>query len=58
MARVIDTNVIMSAIQTASNNLLPEDHEDDCPVKVGASSTCVWPVSVCVPDDFEIPDGL
>jgi hypothetical protein len=40
------------AVRVASAQLAVSDHDDDCPVRHGASADCVWPLSVCVPRDF------
>jgi len=37
-----------------SDLLLPDQHMPGCPVKEGASSTCVAPAVCCVFDDFQI----
>ena len=35
-------------VQDANARVKPENHHTDCPVKHGASATCVWPIAVCV----------
>jgi hypothetical protein len=37
-----------------SELLLPEQHMEDCPVRQGASVTCVAPAVCCVFDEFEV----
>lgn len=36
-------------LRTENAKLEPHQHVEDCPVRHGASSTCVWPLAVCVP---------
>jgi hypothetical protein len=43
------------AIARAHMRMRPEDHHDECPVRHGASADCVWPLAVCVPDDWTDP---
>ena len=41
----------------ASDSLAADEHLDDCPVRHGASVTCVWPIAVCVPKDFSLSEA-
>lgn len=46
------------AMDRATVSLAAEDHDEECPVRHGHSSTCVLSLTVCVPLTFEMPPGL
>lgn len=47
-----DIAFMKQLIQKASATLKPEEHDEECPVRHGASVDCVWPIAVCVPSPF------
>jgi hypothetical protein len=53
---VLDVSMMTAEIRRVAHvacaSLSPEEHHEDCPVRHGASADCVWPIGVCVPDDF------
>lgn len=58
MAKQVSFHTLMQytaqLVEQASARLKIEDHHADCPVRYGASADCVWPLAVCVPDDFDL----
>jgi len=50
-----DEEILVMSVGRNSEELPSKDHHIDCPVYHNASICCVWPIAICVPDDYEFP---
>jgi hypothetical protein len=54
--RIVDARrfhtVLHKHIADESHRLPAEFHHEDCPVRHGASIDCVWPMAICVSEEF------
>jgi len=50
-----DEEILVMSVGRNSEELPPENHSIDCPVHYNASICCVWPIAICVSDDYKFP---
>jgi hypothetical protein len=51
----VGESFLSHSLERASGKLSCTEHDESCPVYYNASVCCVWPISICVPDDYEFP---